>query len=367
MIKLLKFSAVSLIILVLFVFANIGGVDLKISTRAVELNEDVDLLPQPVPAPPPITPLHLTLSPVSLILETDPQEPVFNTIKVFNNETAPEYLRAEIQTFFVDRDDHQISIREFEEGEAHQEWLKLSEKTFVVNPGEWKTIDLTFSPPRTAALNYYYAVVIKRDTQIEVVDTPQAIVAGAPAILVLANVYSPFAKQELQLVSFQTTKGFYEFLPSIFEITIRNTGNVHISPKGSVFIKQGDNSDLATLNINPHNNLILPDTQRTYIISWNDGFPVWEEVEEVSSETNVMEVKKRLNWDGRFKDFRIGKFTADLLIAYDSGDRDVPIGAQTSFWIIPWRMFAFAAGSAVILMILGAISRGIITKIRNKN
>jgi hypothetical protein len=35
---------------------------------------------------------------------------------------------------------------------------------------------------------------------------------------------------------------------------------------------------------------------------------------------------------------RFGHYTAHLVMVYDDGNRDVPLEAYVSFWVIPWRL-----------------------------
>ncbi|MDO8241293.1 MAG: hypothetical protein Q7T51_04930, partial [Candidatus Moranbacteria bacterium] len=44
-------------------------------------------------------------------------------------------------------------------------------------------------------------------------------------------------------------------------------------------------------------------------------------------------------WDfSQVSKLRWGKYTAKLLLIYDDGKRDVPIEAEVSFWVVPWRI-----------------------------
>ena len=38
--------------------------------------------------------------------------------------------------------------------------------------------------------------------------------------------------------------------------------------------------------------------------------------------------------------FRIGKYNAKLVMAYDDAQRDVPIEGKVGFWVMPWRIIA---------------------------
>ena len=49
-----------------------------------------------------------------------------------------------------------------------------------------------------------------------------------------------------------------------------------------------------------------------------------------------------LKWDSsKLSHLRIGRYTANLVMTYDDGKRDVPLEAVVSFWVIPWRLIFF--------------------------
>ncbi|MBX4197687.1 hypothetical protein KW801_04025, partial [Candidatus Saccharibacteria bacterium] len=47
----------------------------------------------------------------------------------------------------------------------------------------------------------------------------------------------------------------------------------------------------------------------------------------------------QLRWDfSKLPHLKFGHYTANLLAAYDNGQRDVPLEASVSFWVVPWRL-----------------------------
>jgi hypothetical protein len=72
-------------------------------------------------------------------------------------------------------------------------------------------------------------------------------------------------------------------------------------------------------------------------------------------------------WDWSKADrFRIGKYTAHVLMIYDNGVRDIPMEAIVSFWVIPWKII----GVALLLLVfvgfgLWAVITTIIRAVKN--
>ncbi len=294
--------------------------------------------PTVTPVPPPTNPINLTLSPISLQLEVDPGKSKSGEIKIRNNSTEPEALKVSFATFSFNEATQQINLNS-QNNETFLQWISVDQPEFVVQPAEWSTINVTFAPPPEASLGYYFAVILNRASEPAEGGTTK--ISGAPAVLVLTNVVSPLAQRELQLDSFKVPKVWVEFLPQQFLLNIRNSGNVHLPPTGNIFIDSGNKKDIAVLSINPNNSLILPNSSREYTVTWNDGFPKW--IDETEKDQPVLDEngqpKQKLEWNFAEADrFRIGKYTAHLLLVYDNGERDVPIESFVSFWVIPWRI-----------------------------
>ncbi len=296
--------------------------------------------PSPTSIPSPDWNLDITVSPVSLNIETKPGVPVTSTVKVKNNGIGPEHIHIDIAKFKADESGAHPQLLDVTPADEFVNWLSFSERDFVVQPNEWKSVEVTFSPPADAALGYYITLIFNRQ-QIEKPGKLQTVISGAPAILMLATVDSPNVKKELQLIDFYSDKSFYEYLPAKFTVRVKNTGNIHIIPAGDVFIDKGSTKDVAVLSINKSASNILGGTEREYSVTWDDGFPVW--TEKSKNGTVVLDENgnpvKELKWDfSNANKLRFGKYTAHLLMAYDNGVKDVPLEATISFWVIPWKL-----------------------------
>ena len=281
----------------------------------------------PKEAPP--GPINLTLSPTFLNLATDPGQPVSSQLKVTNNNNFTEYLKVEVGKYEITQGGERLNILKVTPQDDFAKWISFSEDSFTVDPNQTKNVKFTINPPKDAALGYYYALVVSRIKEQEAKDT--AVVTGAPVFSVLLEVRSPNAKRELQLLDFSTDSLFYEYLPTTFTISLKNTGNLHIVPSGDVFVDWGGQKDIAILKANPGRGNVLPQSKRTFDTAWDDGL-----VTNVRNSKKVYETK--FDFSKPLNKFRIGKYTAHLLVVYDNGQRDIPLEATTSFWVIPWKI-----------------------------
>ena len=95
--------------------------------------------------PAPSQAINISVSPVRLIFDTEPESTTTQNVKIRNNGIESEYLEADVMTF--DMVNGEVQIRDFNQGENFEDWISFSEERFQVRPGEWKTITVEFAPP----------------------------------------------------------------------------------------------------------------------------------------------------------------------------------------------------------------------------
>jgi hypothetical protein len=297
--------------------------------------------------------LNLVTSPLPISLTADPGTTVSAPIKVKNGGTKPETIKARVMKFRAHESFGQPEILEPEHGDDFLSWVSFSEGAFTVAPGEWKTVTASFHVPQDAAFGYYYSIVLSRADEARP-EEGKTVVTGGTAVLVLLDVRSPDTKRSVEVEEFSVDRKVYEFLPVTFRIRLKNTGNVHVAPRGNIFLDRGERHDIALLEINPGKGNILPGSSRVFEQSWADGFPRYEQKQQdgkaVLDERGNQVMELRWNWEDASK-LRWGKHTAKMLLVYDDGQRDVPIEGEVSFWVVPWRLIAvgLVAGLLVLL------------------
>jgi hypothetical protein len=286
--------------------------------------------------------INLTVSPVFVSLVTDPGESVESQVRITNNSNETENLRVRLARF-VTGDDGAPRLDDVPEEDPFPQWIDFSEDSFRLAPNEAKVVRFTVAPPADAALGYYYAIVFTRDSETQEGEVPQAVIAAAPAVPLLLEVASPDAARELQLVDFKTDKMFYEYLPTNFIVTVKNTGNIHSVPVGDIFIDSAYSEDIAIVPVNRGNGNVLPGGTRSFEASWDDSFIYREAV----TEGGKTVYKTRYDFS-KVNKFRMGKYQANVLMIYDNGERDVPMEASVSFWVIPWKIL----GGGLLILVL---------------
>ena len=294
--------------------------------------------------------LNLTTSPLPINLVTSPGETVTTDIRIKNSGAATEQLQVGLLKFGANDQSGQPRLADREPGDDYFDWVSFSEDKFTAEPNVWHDITMTIKVPPEGALGYYYAVTFQRANDTDATDGG-ASVEGGTAVLVLLEVRVPQARRAVELVEFESSKSIYEFLPADFTVTLKNMGNIHLIPSGSIYINKGD-EQMAVLPVNSARGNVLPGSSRTFMASWTEGFPSYQPVEQdgVIVKNEDGSEKRTLTWDlSQTGKLRFGKFTATALIVYDDGERDVPVEAVLTFWVIPWRIWA------VVLLVLGMV------------
>lgn len=308
--------------------------------------------PLNIPSESPSTGINLSLSPVFLNLTTDPGREVTSQFRVTNNNNFTEYLQVDIKKFESSNTGSGVIMQDTSAEDEFVNWVNFSEKEFSIAPNQTKTIRFTISPPPEAALGYYYSFVVQRIADVENRGQGAAI-AGATALPVLLEVKSPNAKREIQILDFKTDKLFYEYLPTQFIIKVENSGNVHVSPAGDIFIDSLWNKEIAVIPANKGRGNILPNGTRDYTSAWDDGFAV--RTLKTEGDQPVLNDKGEKQYSVKYdftkaNKFRFGKYTANVILVYDNGERDIPLEAQVSFWVVPWKILG--VGFVVLLLAL---------------
>lgn len=307
----------------------------------------------------PTSGISLQISPLPIELNAKPGTSVGSDLRVRNAGTSTEKLQVRLLRVSAD-DNGNIHLASPTSGDEWVNWVHFSKTVFDAPPGQWQTIHMSISLPKSAAFGYYFAVEYLR-ANTEQPKPGQAVTRGAVATFILLNAQAPGAKRQAQIVSFSADRKSYEFLPAGFTIKVRSTGNVHVAPHGNIFILKGS-KQVGSIAVNQAGGNILPDSSRFFTAQWSDGFPVY--VPKADGAGNPIigkdgKAETSLKWDfSHANRLRFGHYTAHLVLVYDNGQRDVPLDAYVSFWVVPWRVIG------ILLIIFILVGIGLWTTLR---
>ena len=275
----------------------------------------------------------IQVSPSPLVATVNPGEAKTLELKIRNASTADETLKIEARTFTIDSVSGSVLLDDTLAPKVSQ-WLSLPAPGFTIKAGQWSTQTITASLPKEAGFSYSFALIVSRNDTSATTSNGQ-LLKGSVAVFTLLNVNRPDATRKLDLVSLEPTQQVYEYLPATINIRLKNTGNSIVQPYGNLFIQRSSNDTkpIATLPVNEAQGYILPGTERVLTAVWDDGFPRYTTSTDASGAT-----KTTLEWNiDTVRKFRFGQYTAKVVAVYNDGTRDVPITAEVTFWVIPWK------------------------------
>ncbi|NTW13689.1 MAG: hypothetical protein HGA31_01520 [Candidatus Moranbacteria bacterium] len=310
--------------------------------------------------------LRLVTSPLPINLTAKPGTDATTQIRIKNDGQSAETLKVTLMKFGAYGETGSPRISDPEPADEFISWVSFPERQFSIGPGEWKSVPMKITLPESAAFGYYYAVVFSRADDTPEVQSGQTAISGGTAVLALLDADVPGAKRETRVASYLADHSVYEFLPATFTVRLENTGNIHLSPRGNVFVGRVGEQDTEILEINQEKGNILPGSFREYSTSWTDGFPAYKDklVDGKVVRDEKGNIVRELSWDlGNIAKFRFGKYQAKMLMVYDDGHRDIPLEGTVEFWVIPWRILL--AGIVMIILILIGLRSTVVGLLKN--
>jgi hypothetical protein len=296
--------------------------------------------------------INLQISPLPIELNTKPGTSTGTDLRVRNVGTKTEKLQ--VRLLAVSEDDNgQVHLNNPTSTDEWVKWVSFDRQVFEAPSNQWQTIKMKIDVPKSAAFGYYFAVEYLRASDV----APQpgkAVAHGAVATFILLNADAKGAKREAQIAGFAADKKSYEFLPASFSVKVHSSGNVHVAPYGNIFILKGK-KQVGSIDVNPTHGNILPKGSRFFSAAWADGFPLYQTKTGPDGQPLLDKQghpQKSLKWDfSHANRLRFGHYTAHLVMVYDNGQRDVPMEATLSFWVIPWRVIGFLLVIAAFVLI----------------
>ena len=307
----------------------------------------------------------VVVSPSSQDLEVKPGETVTAKIQIRNEGLATEHIKVTLMKFGAAGANGTPQLNKLGPNDEFAQWASFSTTHFDAQPNVWTPITMTIAPPANAAFGYYYAVIFSRDNP-KPSGTTGSNLLGSVASLVLLDVQAPGAVRHADIVNFSTSRNVYEFLPASFTVRMHNTGNVHVAPRGNIFVSKGG-KNLAILEVNLNEGNVLPKSYRVFTANWADGRPVYKE--KVSNGKVVLDKAGKpvmnLDWSNyNMSKLRFGKYHAKLVMVYNNGSGDVEDIAQLNFWVIPWRILII--GLLTLALVIAGIWAVIIRPLRGR-
>ena len=288
----------------------------------------------------------LQVSPSPLVATVQPGTNRTLELQIRNTNSSEQTLKMGLRSFTIDDKSGQVKLGEAVPNEVKQ-MVTFATPSFSLEPGQIFTQKIAIHTDKNKGFSHNFAVTIAQQNPPKG-KNGQSAIAGSVAVFTLITVDKPGAERKFELSNLSVTKHSYEYLPAEIAVKLKNTGNVNVQPTGTVFIQRNSNDSkpIATLPLNDSGGYIVPGATRTFSVVWDDGFPHYHTTQTGSTPT------RELSWrDGGLSKIRFGRYVAKVVAIYNDGERDVPVIAEVSFWVVPWRiMFVVLLGIVVALV-----------------
>lgn len=275
----------------------------------------------------------LSISPPVLELNADPGQTVTASIKLTNISSGELLIKNQINDFGAKNETGEPNII-FEDNESSVYSLKnwvVAPAPFKIASKQTKLVDFQINVPKDAEPGGHYAVFRFTGQAPELEESGVALSASLGSLVLLkisGNVQEKASIADYFSANEQSTKtGFFESQPINFVERIRNDGNVHINPTGTIEILDIFNRKVDTLQVNgspsdPKNppRAILPASTRKF--------------EQTLSK----------NW-------LFGPYRAKMHLTYGQQNQH-SLDSVISFWVIPYKLIALAIVVLTLLVLL---------------
>jgi hypothetical protein len=250
-----------------------------------------------------------------------------SNVKVINNNKYEITVYAQVVNFAPQGEQGEgkfLPVFKMEtEGSTLAEWITLSSEPFVIQPEQSAVIPFTVVVPERAAPGGHFAAIMvgtkppKLDGTIKVATSQ--IVTSLFFVKVAGDVTEDGSVREFRVI-----KKIVDTPKADFEVRFENKGNVHVQPQGEIVITNmwGKERGIIPINHQTHFGNVLPNSVRKFDFSWK----------------------------GEYSFSDIGRYKADLTLAYGDGDKKF-VTSGTYFYIIPIKAGLILITSLVLLII----------------
>lgn len=264
----------------------------------------------------------ITIIPPRFELFANPGEQLSEIIRVRNDSASPESLTVLVEDFTSTGEEGQVVL---EEGQSDQlyslaKWIQTEATDIVIQPGEEKPFTFTINVPKNAEPGGHYASVLFQGGGGQVEGGGASVVQRVGNLILLRVSGNVTENAEIETFSAPT---YSQTTPLNLSLRVKNNGNTHIQPKGTIIITDLFGKKVDELPLSGQN--VLPGVVRKMDTEWN--------------KPNVL-----------------GYYTATLVSTY--GQQNLPLTAATKFLVIsPTAAILIGVGIiAGILFIISLIS-----------
>ncbi len=257
-------------------------------------------------------------------LFSNPGDTLVEQIRVRNDSDTPVTYAITVEDFTTSGEEGQVVLEEGESDLTYSlaSWIELETRDIILQPMEEKVVTFVVNVPRNAEPGGHYASILFQSSVDQV--PGGAAVAQRVGSLVLLRV-SGNVVEDATLETF-STPNYQKSGPITFSLRVKNDGNVHVQPQGTIVIKNMLGRKVAEIPLDSRN--VLPAAVRRMDTVWN---------------------QERL----------LGRYTATLIAQYGEGAQKKTLTSAINFTVAsPMALTLIAVGVVATLGFLFTMIAG---------
>lgn len=249
----------------------------------------------------------LEVTPFIFDLDVEKGKEISSKVDLVNHSTSPLIITVSPRDFLPGDDgqpqfipDPTINDPTF----SLAEWVELGTASqFTIQPGQLVSVPFKLHPPQNAEDGTHYGALLFSYVGISATGSASEIQQSVGTIILVRYGVA----RELGKTTLTADKHLLWGSDQItFQNVFEDTGNVHVQPKGEIYIRNIFGQTVATQFVNRDAANVLPKTKRTFINTW---YP---------------------------SNFAFGRFTAESILNYGRGHLETK--SIQVIWILPWYL-----------------------------
>ena len=251
-----------------------------------------------------------------------------NPGQTFSSALSATNLSSETKTFYIVRRDINglspsgapiFAGEEEKTGSEVSSWIKVSQESIAIAPGQTKRISFSVEIPKDASPGGHFGGIFLSSAPKRPEETGIGI--GYQVGTIVSLQISGEIFEEAQIREFSTDRMIYSRPEVTFIARVENVGNVLVRPRGPLEITDFFDKKVATLNMNDSGAAALPKSTRQFEASWQG------------------------------EGLTFGRYQAVMSLVYGQEERKT-ISRTLSFWILPLNIILPVAGGILGLILL---------------
>jgi hypothetical protein len=262
--------------------------------------------------------ITLNVTPVTVEHDANRGDKIEGSFKVVNGSDKDLQLTPTPKNFTASDELGGVNLTEEDTNYSLAKWISVTPETVDVSARGSQVFNYTISIPGDAEPGGHFGSIIVSTNPVNI-DATGPLVSQEVGPLILVRIAGD-TYQEATIVEFSTPDNILEKGPVTLQTRVKNTGNVHFKPKGTIEIKNMFGNVVANLDLEERN--VLPDSIRKLTNDWNPS------------------------------GLNIGRYTANLTLVYGVDNKIVT--ASTSFVLFPYKTVI-----PLVLIIAGLLIYGV--------